>query len=609
MASSSATTTSGAASSCGRVAGLPYGALQSVFLFGCADARTAVSIHGTVCRNWRAILTVTDALWVRLLRQRWPGTAPAACSFALFLERTRRVCEDLAPIRAAQTTPIEDCELAFRCPMLVENLELVQPAPASGGTTDAAGPVYFCGVCSKHVFSVTTQAEKERRARRGECVVFYRRDVSVSARVRVKVALVYSARDVAAVAPDVASRAATAAAVSAVAVGDDDAVNVGLDKARRALRELRAAADAAGLTSTVAVRNRLMVNLQSRDVVEFRVVPRDQLYDPQAKRAHGAAHSVGGSPGQRTFVPDVVLYVDDEAVQSNFAPTIGAIGVRIGHTTATVAQMSSRDVAPTTVHHGGDARQQAPLDDDRTTPLALWCDAQSGEWHCGREALRRQGEDPALFVSDLVGLVAITSAQRLQDYVVAHPELATSATAAASGRYRVQLVTDNRSRDAVGADTFGVALEVVGADGDGRVVVARITGDEIGRLMFKILVGVLEQLLPVGYASGAMARAGVAKLPCIVTLPTSFQSMPAYDAVRQRVKDFADACGLKVLRTSTHASMTLQAASAIAAPQFRNRAIRAIHIHVGSSSFEATDVEIDEGVTECFATTPASQSR
>jgi hypothetical protein len=177
-----------------------------VLRFACAtvcEAHTA----GSVCRSWRKGLLADEELWAVFFVQRWPDRrVPRRTTSTLYRARVLAELrasgrESLEDYRTASTsatlarnstastgsmptveakpsslfTPIEECEFAFKCPMIFSAL---RPLQRELGISGAPAEVRFCDVCTKKVYEVRSQAELEHHRSLGNCVSFKRENTA-----------------------------------------------------------------------------------------------------------------------------------------------------------------------------------------------------------------------------------------------------------------------------------------------------------------------------------------------------------------------------------------------------------------------------------------------
>jgi hypothetical protein len=77
-------------------------------------------------------------------------------------------------------TPIEECDFAFKCPIIFSALRPLQPELGIHGEP---AEVRFCDVCTKKVYEVRSQAELEHHRSLGNCVSFTRGSTASWARL------------------------------------------------------------------------------------------------------------------------------------------------------------------------------------------------------------------------------------------------------------------------------------------------------------------------------------------------------------------------------------------------------------------------------------------
>jgi hypothetical protein len=77
-------------------------------------------------------------------------------------------------------TPIEECEFAFKCPMIFSAL---RPLQRELGISGAPTEVRFCDVCTKKVYEVRSQVELEHHRSLRHCVSFTRENMAALASV------------------------------------------------------------------------------------------------------------------------------------------------------------------------------------------------------------------------------------------------------------------------------------------------------------------------------------------------------------------------------------------------------------------------------------------
>jgi hypothetical protein len=173
-----------------------------VLRFACATVGQAHRV-GSVCRSWRKGLLADEELWAVFFARRWPDRRmPRRTTSTLYRARVLAELrasgrESLEDYRAASTaatlacnvaaaaptasmsaveakppslfTPIEECEFAFKCPLMFSAL---RPLQRELGISGAPAEVRFCDVCTKKVYEVRSQAELEHHRSLGNCVSF-----------------------------------------------------------------------------------------------------------------------------------------------------------------------------------------------------------------------------------------------------------------------------------------------------------------------------------------------------------------------------------------------------------------------------------------------------
>jgi hypothetical protein len=171
-----------------------------VLRFACSTVAEAHSA-GSVCRSWRKGLLADEELWAVFFARRWPDRRmPRRATSTLYrarvLSELRAVgCDSVEDYRVArgaaavQTstafadtvfTPIEECEFAFKCPLMFSAL---RPLQRELGISGAPAEVRFCDVCTKKVYEVRSQAELEHHRSLRHCVSFTRENMSALASV------------------------------------------------------------------------------------------------------------------------------------------------------------------------------------------------------------------------------------------------------------------------------------------------------------------------------------------------------------------------------------------------------------------------------------------
>jgi hypothetical protein len=184
-----------------------------VLRFACATVCQAHTA-GSVCRSWRKGLLTDEELWAVFFARRWPRRRmPRRATSTLYRARVlaelRAVGrESLAEHRAAVTaaaltfgsdatapsssaaaddakpsslfTPIEECDFAFKCPIIFSALRPLQPELGIHGEP---AEVRFCDVCTKKVYEVRSQEELEHHRSLGNCVSFTRGSTASWARL------------------------------------------------------------------------------------------------------------------------------------------------------------------------------------------------------------------------------------------------------------------------------------------------------------------------------------------------------------------------------------------------------------------------------------------
>ena len=328
---------------------LPLLAIGEIIDFAASTTpHEAMATYGAVCHKWREAMRHYQPLWLRLMRRWWPHTQVENGTFDVFLSRIR-ASRALKPIKPQHTTPIEDCNLAFRCPLLLEQLTLVPDYyDRRGGTSSRGGgerggrPVYYCNVCGDHVFTVRTQSEKQKMAMQGRCVVFRRADVARTATRRANVALAYRE----------GGRAA----------------------AHQAMCRLRAYADDMGFPATASVANAMIVEIvQSHVIVECRIIKsgrhdeRANLLTPHHPRRHvdAAESSSSTSPSSHEGKgpPATTEHDNDDAD----ADDTGGIGGRVdGRAQEAAVGSLLKHHSPATSSSRRGERQWRP-------DVILWC--------------------------------------------------------------------------------------------------------------------------------------------------------------------------------------------------------------------------------------------
>lgn len=448
---------------------------------------------------------------------------PSQRSYSAYIERAKRIAQRLQPVKAEHTTSIENCDFAFKCPMLVDDLELVSLG------LHGSGPVFFCAGCNEHVYTVKTQAAKEAMAAQNRCVVFSNRDTVVGAGVRVLVALVTEDDD------------------EEEGDGADKSESCAQQAAHRAMCEIRAYADWNKFPSSVALRIRdqdsLVVTMSTpRSVTaDFRHIRRSQLYDKtrfmeeqrlkQQQQLRGGAsasaaaaaaaaasasavwfsHSSSSRRSQhdknssnKPFIPDVVVSLQPEKIRArqqqltNSNPAAAAaagadaddvdidalvasniaessFGVSITNThlcvcAVTDMRASTRGVfAPCVLRSPLDPAASAASNNNNscgdTTPIAFFFDPADREWKFGFEAVIASSKfDPALLLDQHAAtIIAITSAAALQHFLGRHSRLDKYAAANKKrlddGTLTGIYIDATQSQGGATATTFDVAVQ------------------------------------------------------------------------------------------------------------------------------------------------------
>ena len=152
-------------------------------------------VLGSVCKRWHRVVCESEVVWRLLARATFlpPVVAPERVPWSLPRYRKRMKAQDaMRPLAAEQLTPIEDCELAYECPMLLEALT------ATGEVTGTGLEVLHCHVCRKNVYPCQDQAELDANTAAGRCVMFRARErVTSASRPVARVVVVDEAPDAA----------------------------------------------------------------------------------------------------------------------------------------------------------------------------------------------------------------------------------------------------------------------------------------------------------------------------------------------------------------------------------------------------------------------------
>ena len=142
----------------------PITVLNVVFGFAAQSARDAALRLGLVCRLWQETQFYYAAdMWRVLIQQRWPGDGEVRGRMSRQAYERRAATQ-----QASGFHEIENCasaELAFRCPILLENMARTGKVSAENGLD-----IFHCAVCERDIFPVTNAAELERAGAGNRCV-------------------------------------------------------------------------------------------------------------------------------------------------------------------------------------------------------------------------------------------------------------------------------------------------------------------------------------------------------------------------------------------------------------------------------------------------------
>ena len=144
----------------------PFDALDEIFGYACEGSSQRCLDLGLVCRFWYERFKLGEPLWSITLSQGRRRTPKSWNSY----DMARKLASIILPLKTKSLHPIEDCTLAFRCPLVAENLQPVAPG------------MMFCDQCQKHVHLVRTQEEFNKRAMEGSCVMMRTEDIDPRAR-------------------------------------------------------------------------------------------------------------------------------------------------------------------------------------------------------------------------------------------------------------------------------------------------------------------------------------------------------------------------------------------------------------------------------------------
>jgi hypothetical protein len=138
---------------------VPEEILQIIFEYaGHSEAFCLLSM-APVNKTWHRIMPKNDRLWRRLYYAKFPNQNPElkVKLWSIFFKQRAQAMKSVS-----DPHPIENCNLAFKCPLILENFKNLSP--------DATKT--FCDTCQKDVYIVASIEQLKQYASVGRCVAW-----------------------------------------------------------------------------------------------------------------------------------------------------------------------------------------------------------------------------------------------------------------------------------------------------------------------------------------------------------------------------------------------------------------------------------------------------
>eukprot|EP01124_Arcella_intermedia_P002809 TRINITY_DN11525_c0_g1_i7.p1 TRINITY_DN11525_c0_g1~~TRINITY_DN11525_c0_g1_i7.p1 ORF type:complete len:386 (-),score=51.30 TRINITY_DN11525_c0_g1_i7:14-1171(-) len=146
---------------------LPHDVLDLMFNFIVQSPFQVLKQLALVSKSWNCVAQY-NSLWKKLFYIKWPYQNPNI-RFKSWRSQYKKRYLSMRAVEPALTHPIENCELEFECPILLEALEKISM------------DLYHCKKCGKNVKHVYDATQLHNNILIGNCVSFenHRRDLTV----------------------------------------------------------------------------------------------------------------------------------------------------------------------------------------------------------------------------------------------------------------------------------------------------------------------------------------------------------------------------------------------------------------------------------------------